>query len=391
MHVGSSWPSRVVEARPEREGPPGDAVIKLNVCGRCFQAKLNVFSRFPDTTLGDSTSRSLLWNEERKEYILDAHPLSFEAIFQFYQTGYLRRPYEVHFDTFVDELRRLKFSKQIIDAFTEICEPAKCFATRHRMHARGRIKYWLQKLVNIASLIFSIISIVILCMETMPSFKQPAPVKGHASITRLTSNLENVFFIIETICVAWFTGEYVTGFVLSARKLDFVRDAYSVIDLLAVLPYFVQLAVDASAYDGDISRGRFGGFLSLLRTLRVVRVLKLAKHSAGLQILLRSLGDSVREVVLVFGCLLGCGLVCAVLVYHAECGNRENQIRSVPNGLWWAIITMTTVGYGDVVPLTPLGKLVGGACAILGALFLVLPATFVSANFSRYYPSNYNG
>ena len=103
---------------------------------------------------------------------------------------------------------------------------------------------------------------------------------------------------------------------------------------------------------------------------------------------------SSEELGLFLVILLVCMLVYSSIIYYAELGVDGSQIRSIPDAFWWAIITMataviiitmTTVGYGDKVPLGPIGKLVGAACAICGVLTLAIPVPIITGHFNRFY------
>uniref|UniRef100_A0A915N2S5 BTB domain-containing protein n=1 Tax=Meloidogyne javanica TaxID=6303 RepID=A0A915N2S5_MELJA len=127
--------------------------------------------------------------------------------------------------------------------------------------------------------------------------------------------------------------------------------------------------------------------LEFFSIIRILRLFKLTQHSQGLKILLYTLRASAKELMLlVFFLLLGI-VVFASLIYYAERleENPENQFHSIPLGLWYAIVTMTTIGYGDMTPHTWSGRLIGSICALTGVLTIALPVPVIVANFAMYY------
>ena len=127
--------------------------------------------------------------------------------------------------------------------------------------------------------------------------------------------------------------------------------------------------------------------LEFFSIIRILRLFKLTRHSPGLKILIHTFKASSKELtLLVFFLILGM-VIFASLVYYAERlhANPNNSFKSIPEGLWWAVVTMTTVGYGDMVPKTYAGLIVGSLCALSGVLVIALPVPVIVSNFSMFY------
>jgi voltage-gated potassium channel len=186
------------------------------------------------------------------------------------------------------------------------------------------------------------------------------------------------FLAFETFSVAVFTAEYVLrlwscveaeGFAGHRGRLRFALKPMPLIDLAAVLPFYLTFAtVDLR-------------FLRVLRLLRILRVAKLARYSTAMQTLGRVLVKKREELSVTVLALLVLLIVASVLMYHAERDAQPEAFASIPAAMWWAAATLTTVGYGDVYPVTALGRLLGAVIAILGIGMFALPAGILGGAF----------
>ena len=157
--------------------------------------------------------------------------------------------------------------------------------------------------------------------------------------------------------------------------------------LLAVLPAWIVVIMEICHSNMDLTfNSTVDMIFTILYDMRVIRVFlvaKLGEYHQGLFVLLLSLRSSVRELSLVLILLFIFVIVYGNLIFFLEM--RHDKIRTVAHGFWWALITMTTVGYGDTYPVSVGGYLVGCACAITGILVVALPIPVISQNFSACY------
>lgn len=239
------------------------------------------------------------------------------------------------------------------------------------------------KILNLFSTLMVLMSTIVLCLNSHPEI---------AVIATDGSKLDNPhMYVVEIICIIWFTFEFSARVVVAPQKHLFVKSIMNWIDFLAILPFYVELVVEIGG-KADISSTFTNArkFMQTLRILRVIRIFKVARHSAGLQVLGYTIRNSGPEFGLL-GMLLLMGMTLfSTLVYYAEEGSPNTKFESIIASFWWAIITMTTVGYGDLTPTSTGGQFVGAICCISGILFIALPIPTIVTNFSSYYKDHRN-
>lgn len=188
------------------------------------------------------------------------------------------------------------------------------------------------------------------------------------ALDKVQTNAHVAFFYIEVVCNAWFTLEILVRFISSPNKWEFIKSSVNIIDYVATLSFYIDLILQK--YASHLENADILEFFSIIR---IMRLFKLTRHSSGLKILIQTFRASAKELtLLVFFLVLGI-VIFASLVYYAERiqTNPHNDFNSIPLGLWWALVTMTTVGYGDMAPKTYVGMFVGALCALAGVSIFV--------------------
>ncbi|KAL1020518.1 hypothetical protein UPYG_G00001090 [Umbra pygmaea] len=389
--------------RYERNEPDHECCerVVINISGLRFETQLKTLAQFPETLLGDPKKRMRYFDPLRNEYFFDRNRPSFDAILYYYQSGgRIRRPVNVPIDIFSEEIRFYELGEEAMEKFREdegfIKEEERPLPDNELQK-----QVWLlfeypessgpARGIAIVSVLVILISIVIFCLETLPEFrddnKEPIPVLSFINGTDLyfTSPFSDPFFVVETLCIIWFSFELLVRFFACPSKATFSRNIMNIIDIVAIIPYFITLGTELAERQGNGQQAMSLAILRVIRLVRVFRIFKLSRHSKGLQILGQTLKASMRELgLLIFFLFIGVILFSSA-VYFAEADDPDSGFSSIPDAFWWAVVTMTTVGYGDMHPITIGGKIVGSLCAIAGVLTIALPVPVIVSNFNYFY------
>ncbi|XP_064175258.1 potassium voltage-gated channel subfamily A member 1 [Anguilla rostrata] len=378
--------------------------VLINIAGLRFETQLGTLNQFPDTLLGDPDKRIKYFDPLRNEYFFDRNRPSFDGILYFYQSGgKIRRPVNVSIDVFADEIRFYQLGEEAMERFREdegfIKDEEKPLPENEFQKQVWLIFEYPESSspargIAIVSVLVITISIITFCMETLPEFRDERELPATSRLdntteTRPSHTFSDPFFIIETTCVIWFTFELTVRFFACPSKSEFSKTLMNIIDIMAIMPYFITVGTELAEQQGQGNNsGQQAMSLAILRVIRLVRVFrifKLSRHSKGLQILGQTLKASMRELgLLIFFLFIGVILFSSA-VYFAEADEPESHFSSIPDAFWWAVVTMTTVGYGDMRPVTVGGKIVGSLCAIAGVLTIALPVPVIVSNFNYFY------
>jgi len=191
------------------------------------------------------------------------------------------------------------------------------------------------------------------------------------SIESVHERYKTLFTVLEWIFTAAFTAEYVARLACVRRPLRYARSFYGVIDLLAVLPTYFAILVPGMSSLIDVR---------VLRLLRVFRIFKLAEYVDEFSALGQALYASRRKIMVFMLFVMLVVMVIGTLMYVVE--GPEHGFTSIPVSIYWAITTMTTVGFGDITPKTDFGRVIASTMMLLGWGTLAVPTGIVSAEFT---------
>ncbi|XP_064607135.1 potassium voltage-gated channel protein Shaker-like [Liolophura sinensis] len=360
--------------------------VTINVSGLYYETWASVLNKHPTTLLGNPQKRMKFYDRRRNEFFFDRHRPTFDSIFNYYQYGgKLRRPEPVPDDIFLSELDFFEVENDVIERYKKdegyIAEKIVLPENRIQRLIWMVVEYpessTTAYILACLSVLITLISIVLFCVETLPEYSKTHCKAGEAP------NFLDAFFVIESICTAWFTIELLVRLVACPSKPQFFKDFKNLIDVMAIAPYYVTLI--NVLWSMSCEGAKSSASLAFLRVVRLIRVFKLTKHSSGLQVLILTFQASMQGLGLFFVAVVVCVLLFSSAIYYAEQHLSGSEIKSIPDGFWWAIITMATVGYGDCVPVGPWGKLIGSMCALAGVLTLAIPVPIITENFNKFY------
>lgn len=223
-----------------------------------------------------------------------------------------------------------------------------------------------------SSQIFDVFIITLICLNVVAFVLSTMP--------SLEARVADVFWYFEVFSVAVFTAEYAARIWSCTAapayeepltgRLRFAGQPLLVIDLLAILPFYLPvLGLDLRA-------------LRVLRVFRVFRVLKLARYSDALRLLGRTIAERKEELLIALGVQIVLLLFAGTALFYVEHPAQPEEFSSIPAAMWYGIATLSTVGYGDMTPITGMGRFLGSMTAILGVGMFALPAGILGAAFT---------
>ena len=194
------------------------------------------------------------------------------------------------------------------------------------------------------------------------------------SVDTISKQYHGLFYGLEWVFTVLFTIEYILRLACVPSKRRYATSFFGVVDLLAVLPTYLGLFVRGVSYLKVIR---------ILRVLRIFRVLKLGNHMRQADTLRQALYVS-RQKIIVFLCfVLTLVVIIGSLMYSIEGSQEETGFTSIPASVYWAIVTLTTVGYGDISPQTPVGQALAAIVMLLGYSIIAVPAGIVTAQIAQ--------
>ena len=196
--------------------------------------------------------------------------------------------------------------------------------------------------------------------ETYPRCRTPIETAINKSLSRRQRDEQtrphDTLLMMELVCNVFFAIEFTFKFLSSPNKVKFLRTPYNILEFLAIFPLFWPAHYDTSK---PRSIGVvIHNYVEVFYILRILRVFTLVPKYSGLRVLLLTLKNSIGELLLYMMMLLMAVMIFASFAFYAEqvFEVEDNKFDSILIGLWWAVVTMTTLGYGDIVPATPLGQ-----------------------------------
>ncbi|KAI6226120.1 hypothetical protein M3Y99_01328500 [Aphelenchoides fujianensis] len=406
----------------EREGEEeSKEILQLNVGGSSYRLRTATIRRgVADSRLAHFAAQTHenrlrlcdAYFEATNEYFYERSAKLFDCVYKLYASGQLHRPLDVCESEFLSELQFWRIPESLI---ATCCQPQyepidesleDLTAAKKRLQdetMRERLYRFCEGDGTTASTIFAGISICFvlisvggLVLGSIEEFQIPYERVDNQMVVvqnvskaktppGITWEPHHFFAVLETVCIAWFTLEYALRLVVAPDRGQFMRGVLNVVDLLAIFPFYLELVLTIFGFNLDSLSDIKGAFLvvRIMRVLRVVRILKLSRYSTGMRTFALTLKNSARQLGMM-GMVLFTGVVFfSTLLYFVEKDEPESPFTSIPTAFWWAIVTMSTVGYGDQIPRTVLGKVIASGAILSGVLVLALPITIIVDQFMK--------
>ncbi|KAJ3606736.1 hypothetical protein NHX12_026255 [Muraenolepis orangiensis] len=406
--------TRYANCNGSSEGSEQTEVV-VNIGGVKQVLHGDVLTRFPETRLaeivesssagsGDPSSLCDDYDPDTRELYFDRDPDAFKCIMELYYYGEIHMKRGICPICFMKEMEFWKIDAEYLDEccksnlndaeseLAEIAEKVKTILVDRDGDPSGtgwqRIQTFLWRLMEkpesslparviaIASFFFILVSSVVMCVGTVPDV-QVEDAEGHRTEH---PTLE----LIETVCIGWFTMEYVLRLISAPNKVKFALSFMNIVDFMAIMPFYVVWIL-TSLGTAMMELANVQQAVQALRIMRIARIFKLARHSSGLQTLTSALKSSFKELGLLL-MYMGVGVfLFSALGYTMEQSHPDTLFTSIPQSFWWAVITMTTVGYGDVYPKTTLGRCNAAVSFLCGVIAIALPIHPIINNFVIFY------
>lgn len=360
--------------------------LVINVSGAIFEISEEKVAHFPESLLGCPQRRQKYFDLEREEYFFDRHRQAFEGILFYYQSeGRLIYPDNVPAQVFEEEV---KF-------FMLPIEPDNCQRLENVLLGdvnRSRpLNLWQRtlwelfefpnsstaaKVLAVVSQVFIVVSIAGSCLKTVESL-QPQKKNSMLNATRRSAITfrDDEWLSFDLVCYGWFTFECAVRLLASPNKSQYFKLLPSWADFATIIIFYLELIIKMTWPSATT-------LMIILETLATARILKIVRYSAGMKLLVLTIASGIRDLGLLVTFATIVVILASSAVFFVEFNDEPNsQFQSIPDGFWWAIITICTVGYGDKVPKTPTGKFMGAICAVLGTVTIALPLFRFASHF----------
>jgi len=220
------------------------------------------------------------------------------------------------------------------------------------------------KLFDVALLIAILASVLVVMLDSVPRQTPPGE-----SVT--VDGYYNSLQVLEWVFTIFFTLEYIARILVIGKPWKYIFSFYGIIDLLSILPTYIGLFVTG---------GEYLMVIRTMRLLRVFRVLKLTRYMRESQVLIQAIKASRTKITVFLVFILIMVVIMGTVMYIIEAPSND-KFSSIPRSIYWAVVTLTTVGYGDISPTTELGQFVAAIIMIMGYAVIAVPTGIVSAEF----------
>jgi potassium voltage-gated channel Shaw-related subfamily C protein 1 len=414
--------------------------VILNVGGTRFETYKTILKKIPATRLSRLTEALVNYDPVTNEYFLDRHPGVFTQILNYYRTGKLHYPNNVCGPLFEEELEFWGLDYNQVEpccwkTYTKHRDTEETLSTLDRLNIDVErtsredliIKFGLDRhggrdkrlgffrrlqpiiwqlfeeprssrpamIIGCIQISMIIISVAVLWTSSysisryqiLKMDNQLLNSSDYQEDKRVTSfrliddDVSSLLVIVDYITAAWFIVDIVVRFVVSPSKREHIHNFDNLVDLIATLWLLIDLNV-LRLFVNSV-------FQESLQVVRVLRLFRLLTYHPGLQVIITSIKKSAEVLQLLVFFMIVSSTIYGALIFYSERlttdDPNKNLFISIPDAVWYSLVSLTTIGYGDLSPTTVLGRLFGSACVVTGVLMIGLPMTIVVEIFTNFY------
>ncbi|KAL5268171.1 hypothetical protein ACHWQZ_G002134 [Mnemiopsis leidyi] len=406
-HVDESCSISLEENEVHKKVRRKDKLIHINVCGSVYTTKESTLAYFPETLLG-SSEREDFFHPQLGMYYFNRYfffcpPQTFilklrhvfrnrsmfDAILYFYQSkGVFKPPTNIDEDIVNNELEFYKISLDKIFADVEQASKKMLVPTSAKQKIREFVN---NPHYSKGAFVWAVVDIVFICISLSLLVLETVPEIG-IYFSDDSEPLYLFFLILDSLVIAFFSVDLFLRLISWKNMLKFLTLPMHIMDILSILPFFIGLFADLLSQTSDSDKQHGYVALRVCRTFRIIRIFKFVRHSKELIVVMKVISGAAKEFLVLLLLILIFVLSCGTIMYYiesdspsAESEKDEIYFNSILVGCWWAVVTITTVGYGDVAPRTHLGRIFGSLVVVMGIVILALPMTIIVSKFSSSY------
>ena len=378
----------------ESQVPQDNIKVIINIRGRIFETFEATLLRYPNTMLGSSHKRAPYYHLRKKQYCFNRDRETFDAILYYYQSsGKLIRPEGVNEDTFLSELEFFQIDPYDV-AELEYGSSNFKIPQHHKRRQDPKCKKnctFCDIFLSWPCALIVVLYMLTLCLSSAGHNQLIIPrcCSGITNTSKTkrdtTESLEandHPLVVLHYICSLWFLLEFILRFLASELKLKYMGSVLGIIDIISVLSMFSQIL--QREFD-TCQEGTLTWFANIMRTLSILCMFKLARYSTGLRLFGLTIKACSGQLILSFYCVGVCLLFFSSVIFYSE-ESVNHAFTSIVDAFWYTIVTLTTVGYGDIVPISVTGKFFGAICSVFGVtIVMAWPATIFVSHFKEMY------
>ncbi|XP_046583010.1 potassium voltage-gated channel protein egl-36-like isoform X1 [Haliotis rubra] len=404
--------------------------VRICVGGTHFVTTRETLNKYPRTPLAELNKSCDNFDDSENEYYFDRDPAVFACILNMYRTKELHVTQALCGNAVRNELEFWKIPETVIApccwrTLHQVDQDKEILDSLNKGNMKGdksekschswRFRVWrcmeqpnsslTARIWNVILALMILLASIVYCLDTEPGLRI-MPENGtdeywtyrYAQKTNIDNRIllliftdyNKIIYIIDFICLLFFSAELVVHLLVCPILRLFFCSIINWIDILTVLiGWSVFVLEEGSSQDlfEDVQTAFYSYMVfKSLYAIRIFRIFRLMQSNSNLRIIFLSLMECKRELILLVLSFFILATIFGSFEYFCE--GTNSKFESIPLAIWWALVTMTTVGYGDMYPTTTCGYAVGSVCALFGVLALTLPVAVIATHFSDYYTVN---